>query len=139
VDNNYIPTDIKTLGALKDSGYYGSSRPESVKDEMRRNLLLRLNHGEEVFPGILGYERSVIPQLKNAILGRHDILLLGLRGQAKSRIIRLLPQLLDEYIPVVAGSEVNSASRDAMSKFSPRRFKKDGDVMTPFWPHPRER
>ena len=86
MDDNYIPTDIKTLGALKSSGYYKGSRPESVKDEMRRNLLVRLKLGEEVFPGILGYDRSVIPQLKNAILGRHDILLLGLRGQAKSRI-----------------------------------------------------
>ncbi|MCY4675196.1 MAG: magnesium chelatase [Bacteroidetes bacterium] len=139
MDNNYIPTDIKTLGALKDSGYYGSSRPESVKDEMRRNLLLRLNHGEEVFPGILGYERSVIPQLKNAILGRHDILLLGLRGQAKSRIIRLLPQLLDEYIPVVAGSELNDDPRKPMSKFAHELYKECGDEMPIVWRHRSER
>jgi magnesium chelatase subunit I len=134
-----MPTDIKTLGALKSSGYYRGSRPESVKDEMRRNLLLRLRRGEEVFPGILGYERSVIPQLKNAILGRHDILLLGLRGQAKSRIIRLLPQLLDEYIPVVAGSELNDDPRKLVSKFARELYKERGDEMPIVWRHRSER
>lgn len=139
MDDNYIPTDIRTLGALKSSGYYRGSRPESVKDEMRRNLLLRLRRGEEVFPGILGYERSVIPQLKNAILGRHDILLLGLRGQAKSRIIRLLPQLLDEYIPVVAGSELNDDPRKPVSKFARELYKERGDKMPIVWRHRSER
>ena len=139
VDDNYIPTDIKTLGALKSSGYYKGSRPESVKDEMRRNLLLRLKRGEEVFPGILGYDRSVIPQLKNAILGRHDILLLGLRGQAKSRIIRLLPQLLDEYIPVVAGSELNDDPRKLVSKYARELYKERGDEMPIVWRHRSER
>lgn len=139
MDDNYIPTDIKTLGALKSSGYYRGSRPESVKDEMRRNLLIRLRRGEEVFPGILGYERSVIPQLKNAILGRHDILLLGLRGQAKSRIIRLLPQLLDEYIPVVAGSELNDDPRKLVSKFARELYKERGDEMPIVWRHRSER
>lgn len=139
MDDNYIPTDIRTLGALKSSGYYRGSRLESVKDEMRRNLLLRLRRGEEVFPGILGYERSVIPQLKNAILGRHDILLLGLRGQAKSRIIRLLPQLLDEYIPVVAGSELNDNPRKPVSKFARELYKERGDKMPIVWRHRNER
>lgn len=139
MDDNYIPTDIRTLGALKSFGYYRGSRPESVKDEMRRNLLLRLRRGEEVFPGILGYERSVIPQLKNAILGRHDILLLGLRGQAKSRIIRLLPQLLDEYIPVVAGSELNDDPRKPVSKFARELYKERGDKMPIVWRHRSER
>lgn len=139
MDDNYIPTDIRTLGALKSSGYYRGSRPESVKDEMRRNLLLRLRRGEEVFPGILGYERSVIPQLKNAILGRHDILLLGLRGQAKSRIIRLLPQLLDEYIPIVAGSELNDDPRKPVSKFARELHKERGDKMPIVWRHRSER
>lgn len=139
MDDNYIPTDIRTLGALKSSGYYRGSRPESVKDEMRHNLLLRLRRGEEVFPGILGYERSVIPQLKNAILGRHDILLLGLRGQAKSRIIRLLPQLLDEYIPVVAGSELNDDPRKPVSKFARELYKERGDKMPIVWRHRSER
>ncbi|MYI84049.1 MAG: magnesium chelatase, partial [Rhodothermaceae bacterium] len=132
-------TDIKTLGDLKSSGYYKASRPESVKDEMRRNLLLRLKRGEEVFPGILGYDLSVIPQLKNAILGRHDILLLGLRGQAKSRIIRLLPQLLDEYIPVVAGSELNDDPRKLVSKFARELYKERGDEMPIVWRHRSER
>lgn len=139
MDDNYIHTDIRTLGALKSSGYYRGSRLESVKDEMRRNLLLRLRRGEEVFPGILGYERSVIPQLKNAILGRHDILLLGLRGQAKSRIIRLLPQLLDEYIPVVAGSELNDDPRKPVSKFARELYKERGDKMPIVWRHRSER
>ena len=139
MDDNYIPTDIKTLGALKSSGYYKGSRPESVKDEMRRNLLLRLKRGEDVFPGILGYGRSVIPQLKNAILGRHDILLLGLRGQAKSRIIRLLPQFLDEYIPVVAGSELNDDPRKPVSKFARELYKERGDEMPIVWRHRSER
>ncbi len=139
MDDNYIPTDIKTLGALKSSGYYRGSRPESVKDEMRRNLLIRLRRGEEVFPGILGYERSVIPQLKNAILGRHDVLLLGLRGQAKSRIIRLLPQLLDEYIPVVSGSELNDDPRKLVSKFARELYKERGDEMPIAWRHRSER
>lgn len=106
---------------------------------MRRNLLIRLRRGEEVFPGILGYERSVIPQLKNAILGRHDILLLGLRGQAKSRIIRLLPQLLDEYIPVVAGSELNDDPRKLVSKFARELYKERGDEMPIVWRHRSER
>ena len=139
VDENYIPTDLNTLGALKRSGYYKGSRPESVKGEMRRNLLLRLRRGEEVFPGILGYDRSVIPQLKNAILGRHDILLLGLRGQAKSRIIRLLPQLLDEYIPVVAGSELNDDPRKPVSKFARELYNERGDEMPIVWRHRSER
>ena len=139
VDDNYIPTDIKTLGTLKSSGYYKGSRPESVKDEMRRNLLVRLKRGEDVFPGILGYDRSVIPQLKNAILGRHDILLLGLRGQAKSRIIRLLPRLLDEYIPVVAGSELNDDPRKLVSKFARELYKERGDEMPIVWRHRSER
>ncbi|HKG46956.1 MAG TPA: hypothetical protein VKB02_09525 [Pyrinomonadaceae bacterium] len=79
----------------------------SVKDELRRNLINKLRSGEKLFPGIVGYQDTVIPQLINAILSRHNIILLGLRGQAKSRIIRLLADLLDERIPIIAGSEVN--------------------------------
>src|SRR4030095_2099796 len=78
-----------------------------VKDELRLNLIRRLRAGEKLFPGIVGYEDTVIPQLVNALLSRHNIILLGLRGQAKSRIIRQLTELLDERIPIIAGSEVN--------------------------------
>src|SRR5260370_3180264 len=93
----------RTLGELKESGY----RRVSVKDELRANLIRKLRQGEKLFPGVVGYDESVVPQLVNAILARHNLILLGLRGQAKSRIIRQLTNLLDEYIPIIAGSEVN--------------------------------
>ena len=89
------PPDLSTLGALKASGY----RSRSVKDELRANLIAKLRAGEDVFPGVLGYDRSVIPQVQNALLARHDMILLGLRGQAKSRIVRLLAGLMDEWVP----------------------------------------
>src|SRR5688572_28639026 len=92
-----------TLGELKQSGY----RTRLVKDEMRANLICKLKRREKLFPGIVGYDETVVPQLVNAILSRHNLILLGLRGQAKSRIIRQLTNLLDEQIPVIAGSEVN--------------------------------
>jgi magnesium chelatase subunit I len=107
----------RTLGELRDSGH----RPESVKDELRRNLIVKLRREEPIFPDILGYEETVIPQIQNAILSRHDLLLLGLRGQAKTRMLRQLVHLLDDAIPVVAGSEVNDhpyapISKDARDK-----------------------
>ncbi|HEX5242938.1 MAG TPA: hypothetical protein VFW23_06695, partial [Tepidisphaeraceae bacterium] len=92
-----------TVGQLKESGY----RPSSVKDELRRNLIAKLRKDEELFPGIIGYRDSVIPQIVNGILSKHDLLFLGLRGQAKTRILRLLPTLLDEWIPVLAGPDIN--------------------------------
>jgi magnesium chelatase subunit I len=94
---------LKTLGELKKSGYC----PRSVKDEMRANVIRKLEAGETLFPGILGYEDSVVPQLVNAVLSRHNFILLGLRGQAKSRLLRQLVDFLDEAIPIIAGSEVN--------------------------------
>src|ERR1700675_2371147 len=92
-----------TLGELKESGY----KAVSVKDEMRGNLIRKLQAREKLFPGIVGYDETVVPQLINAILARHNLILLGLRGQAKSRIIRQLTNLLDDQIPILAGSEVN--------------------------------
>jgi len=94
-------TLAKTLGELRDSGY--QSRP--VKSEMRHNLIEKIRAGENLFPGIVGYEDTVIPQVENAILSGQDIIFLGERGQAKSRIARALVSLLDEWLPVVAGSE----------------------------------
>ncbi|MDQ3088981.1 MAG: magnesium chelatase, partial [Acidobacteriota bacterium] len=91
----------KTLGELKTSGYVS----RLVKDEMRANLITKLRSGERLFAGIVGYDETVIPQLVNAVLARHNLILLGLRGQAKSRIIRQLTELLDEEIPIIAGSE----------------------------------
>ncbi|MEJ7617077.1 MAG: hypothetical protein WKF30_08995 [Pyrinomonadaceae bacterium] len=95
----------RTLGELKASDKYNSSR--SVKDELRANLLRKLRAGEKIFPGIVGYEETVVPQIVNAVLSRHNMILLGLRGQAKSRIIRQLTSLLDEQMPIIAGSEIN--------------------------------
>ncbi len=123
------PPDLSTLGALRNSGY----RSRSVKDELRANLIAKLRAGEEVFPGILGYDRSVIPQLQNAILARHDVILLGLRGQAKSRIVRLLTGLMDEWLPVVEGSEVNDDPLAPVSKFARELVAERGDETPVAW------
>ncbi|MGA7617560.1 MAG: AAA family ATPase [Thermoanaerobaculia bacterium] len=95
----------RTLGQLRETGY----RHRSVKDEMRQNLIEALRSGKETFPGILGYARTVIPAIHNAVLARHDMILLGLRGQAKTRILRSLVNFLDERIPIVHGCEINDA------------------------------
>ncbi len=98
----------KTLGELKSSAWgTASMQQRSVKDEMRANLTRKLEKGEPLFPGIIGYEDTVTPQVVNAILSKHNMILLGLRGQAKSRILRNLTDLLDEEIPVMAGCEIN--------------------------------
>ena len=115
-----------TLGELKESGY----QHLSVKDELRANLITKLRAGEKLFPGIVGYDESVIPQLVNAILSRHNLILLGLRGQAKSRIIRQLTGLLDEHIPVIAGSEVNDDPFKPISAYGRQKLELHGD-MTP--------
>ena len=112
-----------TLGQLKASGY--ASR--SVKDEMRANLIRKLRAGETLFPGVKGYEASVQPQIVNAVLARHDFILLGLRGQAKSRILRQLVDLLDEEIPVVLGSEVNDDPLNPISMYSRLAIDTAGD------------
>jgi len=93
----------RTLGELRESGY----RMESVKDEMRRNVISLIRSGRPLFPEVLGYEETVVPQIQNAILSRHDLLFLGLRGQAKTRMLRQLVNLLDEAMPIIAGSEIN--------------------------------
>ncbi len=103
-----------TLRELRESGY----QPVGVKDEMRRNLLSRLRKGEDIFPGIVGYDKTVIPQVENAVLSRHDMLFLGLRGQGKTRMLRMLVNLLDDTIPVVAGSEINDDPFAPISKFA---------------------
>jgi magnesium chelatase subunit I len=104
----------KNLGELKASGY----RPTSVKLEIRRNLLQKLRSGQPLFPGIVGYDETVTPQIVNAVLSQHDILFLGLRGQGKTRLLRMLTSLLDDYIPVVAGSEINDDPLSPLSKFA---------------------
>src|SRR5205807_7447166 len=98
-------TNIHTLGELRNSGY----KIRSIKEEMRENLLAKIAGGERTFPGIHGYDRTVIPALHNAILSKHDVILLGLRGQAKTRILRSLTTLLDERIAVIEGCEINDS------------------------------
>jgi magnesium chelatase subunit I len=122
-----------TLGELKKSGY----RTRSVKDEIRSNLLCMLERGDTLFPGIVGYDDSVVPQLVNALLSRQNFILLGLRGQAKSRIIRQLAELLDERIPVVAGSEVNDDPLRPISKYGRQLIEEHGDDSPVAW-LPRE-
>src|SRR5690348_6915056 len=95
--------NCRTLGELERAGH----RPLPVRLEMRANLLQRLRNHEPVIPGIIGYEETVVPEVENAVLAGHHVILLGERGQAKSRIIRALAGLLDEYVPAVAGCEIN--------------------------------
>jgi len=118
-----------TLGELKRSGY----RVISVKEEMRNNLIRKLRSGEQLFPGILGYEETVIPQIQNAILAQHDILLLGLRGQAKTRLARSLVHLLDDAIPVVQGSHINDDPFHPISKHARSLVDAMGDETPIEW------
>ncbi len=118
-----------TLGELKASGY----KSRSVKDEMRANLIKKLKSGEKLFQGILGYEESVIPQLVNAILSKHNLILLGTRGQAKSRIIRQLTELLDEEMPIIAGSEINDNPFHPLSAFGRHQVDFHGDETKIDW------
>ena len=104
----------QTLGQLRESGY----RSRGVKTEMRQNLLAKLRGGQPLFPGILGYDETVIPQIQNAILSRHDMLFLGLRGQGKTRMLRMLTQFLDDAMPVVAGSEIHDDPFHPVSKYA---------------------
>src|ERR671932_2425765 len=120
---------IQTLGDLRRSGL--RSRP--VKQEIRDNLVRKLQAGETLFPGIIGYDETVIPQLVNAILSRHNFILLGLRGQAKSRILRALTTLLDEEMPIIAGSEVNDNPFAPISKYSRALLDEAGDDTPIAW------
>jgi magnesium chelatase subunit I len=113
----------RTLGELRQSGY----QPVSVKRELRRNLIAKLRRKEPLFPGIIGYDETVLPQIQNAILSQHDMLFLGLRGQGKTRILRMLTQFLDDAIPVVAGSEINDDPFSPLSKYARDRVRDQGD------------
>jgi len=106
---------------------------QSVKDEMRRNLIARLPAGEPLFADILGYDETVLPQIQNAILSKHDVLLLGLRGQAKTRILRQLVQLLDDAVPIVAGSEVHDHPYAPISKYARDVVAAQGDATPIDW------
>ncbi|WP_158979129.1 magnesium chelatase [Cellulophaga sp. L1A9] len=127
--------EINTLGELKKAGYLS----KSIKDELRDNLRDKIKKGEETFTGVWGYENSVIPELERAILSRHNINLLGLRGQAKTRLARLMVNLLDENIPVVGGSEINDDPLKPMSRYAMELIKEKGDATPITWLHRSER
>jgi magnesium chelatase subunit I len=126
---------IKTLGELKKSGY----QSKSIKDELRENLISTMLSKNTAFKGVHGYENTVIPELERAILSRHNINLLGLRGQAKTRLARLMVHLLDEYIPVVEGSEINDDPFHPISRFAIETIKEKGDQTSIYWLHREER
>jgi len=119
----------RTLRELRAARY----QTLSVKDELRSNLIRKLRAGEKLFPGIIGYDESVVPQLTNGILSRHNVILLGLRGQAKSRIIRLLTELLDDRIPIIAGSEVNDDPLQPISAYGRQLLAEHGDNTPISW------
>ncbi len=125
----------RTIGELRETGY----RSLPVKQEMRKNLIAKLRDGEQLFPGIIGYDETVIPAICNAILSCHDIILLGLRGQAKTRLLRALPSLLDEYIPIIKGSEINDDPFHPVSKYAVDLVSEHGDEVEIDWLHREER
>lgn len=127
--------NIKTLGALKESGY----ESRSIKEELRQNLREKIKKGEPAFEGIHGYDFSVIPELERAILSKHNINLLGLRGQAKTRLARLMVGLLDEYMPVVEGSEINDDPLNPISRYAKDLIAAKGDDTPIAWVHRDER
>jgi magnesium chelatase subunit I len=128
-------TKIRTLGQLKKEGY----QSKNIKTELRDNLISKLRQKENVFEGIWGFEETVIPDLERAVLARHDINLLGLRGQAKTRIARLMTHLLDEYIPVIEGSDLNDDPFNPISRYGKDKVAELGDDTPVAWMHRSER
>jgi magnesium chelatase subunit I len=126
---------IATLGELKKSGY----TPKSIKDEIRENLIVKIKEKENPFPGIMGYEDTVIPDTERALLSRHNILFLGLRGQAKTRMARQMVELLDEYIPIVSGSEINDDPLQPISRYALDLIAEKGDDTPIDWLHRSKR
>lgn len=130
-----LPPKIRTLGELKDSGY----KPKSIKDELRENLIASMRDGTEVFGGIYGFDESVIPDIQRAILSRHNIILLGLRGQAKTRIARLMVDLLDEYVPVIKDAELNDDPLAPVSRLARDLIAENGEDTPVDWIHRSQR
>lgn len=128
-------TAISTFGELKKAAY----KPQSVKDEMRNNLIAALKSGTNLFQGIRGYEDSVIPEIERAVLARHSMNLLGLRGQAKTRIARSLVNLLDEYIPFISGSPLHDDPFDPITSFGKGQLEENGDDTAIEWWHREQR
>src|ERR1700757_810794 len=127
-------TRPRTISELRESGY----KVLSVKEEMRKNLIQKIREGEDLFPGIVGYEETVIPQIENAILSGQDIIFLGERGQAKTRMARSLANLLDEFIPVIAGCEINDDPYEPICKACRDKVATQGDDVEIEW-LPRDR
>ncbi|MFM7823002.1 MAG: AAA family ATPase, partial [Bacteroidota bacterium] len=130
-------TEIKTLGELKKHTLNNAN--EGIKEELRRNLIKALKNGENPFEGIHGYENTVIPELQRAILSKHNINLLGLRGQAKTRIARMMVNLLDEWMPIVAGSEVNDDPFNPLSRYAKDTITNMADETPIAWVHRNDR
>src|SRR5258706_5741056 len=128
-------TKIRTLVALKASGY----KPKGIKEEIRNNLIGKLQRKETTFSGIVGYEDSVIPDVERALLSKHNILFLGLRGQAKTRMARQMIELLDEYIPFVSGSDINDDPLRPVSKYVKDIIDEKGDNTPIEWLHRSQR
>jgi len=128
-------TTINTIGALRASGYTS----KSIKTELRDNLIESLKTGKPTFPEMHGYEATVVPQLERAILSKHNINLLGLRGQGKTRLACMLVNLLDEYIPVVEGSEINDDPFNPISRYAKDLIAEKGDNTPISWLHRSER
>jgi magnesium chelatase subunit I len=127
--------NINTLGELKESGY----KSNSIKEELRSNLRAKIKAGEPAFEGVHGFENTVIPELERAILSRHNINLLGLRGQAKTRLARKMVDLLDEYIPFVTGSEINDDPLNPISRYAKDLIAINGDSTAISWLHRKDR
>jgi magnesium chelatase subunit I len=125
----------RTLGELRASGWVS----RAVKDEVRENAITRIRAGEALFPGVLGYEDTVLPQLENALIAGHDVIFLGERGQAKSRMIRSITELLDEWMPVVAGSEINDDPYAPVSKHARDLIEEQGEDAPIEWVHRDDR
>ena len=123
----------QTLGALRSHPHYGKLGPRTVKDELRSNLICKLQKKEDLFPGIVGYQDTVVPQVVNAVLSQHNFILLGLRGQAKTRLIRMLVSLLDEHLPYVKGSEIRDDPFAPLSKYAINLIAENGDATPISW------
>lgn len=133
--NGWDKPEINTLGALKASGY----KPLSIQEEIRKNLMVCFQKGESSFSGLVGYENTVIPEMERALLSGHNINLLGLRGQAKTRMARQLTELLDPWIPVIEGSEINDDPLDPISTYGKAQVASLGDETPIQWMHRSER
>ncbi|MCH7707285.1 MAG: magnesium chelatase, partial [Myxococcales bacterium] len=129
------PPAYRSVGELRASGY----RPRSIRDELRTHVLERLREGRRICDGVLGYDDTVLPALENALLCGHDFIFLGERGQAKTRMIRSLVGLLDEWVPVLSGSEIHDDPLDPVSAEARAILKEKGDDAEIFWLHRDDR